>query len=738
MSETNVLELSGNGIADRAIASMRSPKDMHIICIDVTNRCDLRCSNCTRLLVNQDHHWDMTPDNFRTALRSLTGFQGVIAMIGGNPCLHRSFPDLCRIFAEEIPVKRQRGLWSNNVFEFQELIRDTFGFFNLNPHNDQRCIDSLSKLRDVIPGLSFYQGNSRHAPLLTAVRDIVPDEAGMWEAIARCDINQNWSATIVENNGALRAYFCEVAASFDLARRGDHGTEVTVGWWRRSIADFSDQVKRFCPGCGVPARLAARLDSDETDDYSATNADIACATRGKRKALPILSPEDARRTARPVTDYSEQHNPQVTVPEMGVIVSVVIPCYNGADTIEETIESVLAQRQPGAIRVDIVVADDASTDDSAAKVAALAEQHPNSIRFLPATTNAGPATARNRGLKHVRGDLVCFLDADDCYNPGFFERAVALFQANLTLGAVVTGVEFVDSHRDIHPLHHAAVVNSIPSNVMVRRGVAEILGGFPEDAAFRGKGAGEDVVFRNLLSANFLTFQLEQPFLRYRVRRGSHFDLFLDSTEIADGALRPTRQEPEDLDGSRPAAGAMHRQAFARKIQTLDQCQPHRAFEPRGLEIVRAYEAVRDKIGPSLGIAPSDGYFLYRCAVHTPGRGYIATTRRAPLAMGSWLDEGSRAAGRLPTVPLRDIHSSAPETRIRLLAIEVPPNDDAWKGEFQSALPRLGEAAYVAFHGVGATIEPAAIAALLRATGEAWTEVGLSGAIAVFEKGRRA
>src|SRR6185503_15593991 len=88
---------------DQAINAMRSPRDMAIICIDVTNRCDLQCSNCTRLLAQQRRKWDMTPDNFRLALRSLGGFDGVIAMIGGNPCIHPQFPELCRIFAEEIP-----------------------------------------------------------------------------------------------------------------------------------------------------------------------------------------------------------------------------------------------------------------------------------------------------------------------------------------------------------------------------------------------------------------------------------------------------------------------------------------------------------------------------------------------------------------------------------------------------------------------------------------------------------
>ena len=92
------------GIAETAIASMRSPKDMHIICIDVTNKCDLACSNYTRLLENQDAYWDMTPENFRLALKSLKGYGGIIAMIGGNPCMHPKFDELCQIFVEETHV----------------------------------------------------------------------------------------------------------------------------------------------------------------------------------------------------------------------------------------------------------------------------------------------------------------------------------------------------------------------------------------------------------------------------------------------------------------------------------------------------------------------------------------------------------------------------------------------------------------------------------------------------------
>ena len=278
--------------ADNAILKMRGPRNMHIICIDVTNKCDLACSNCTRLLENQDAFWDMTPDNFRKALQSLKGYFGVIAMIGGNPCMHKDFEELCRIFVEEVPNKLQRGLWTNNYFKHRTLIEETFGTFNLNSHGEARAEANLLDLHKTVSGngaLSwFYGGHSEHAPLLTAVKDLFPEKE-MWERISNCDINKEWSASIVQNKGELRVYFCEVAASFDLARNEDNGHPVTDGWWKSVARDFEDQIKLFCPGCGVPAKQRASKDSDETDTYTISNADIAL--KNHRKAVLLKKEE---------------------------------------------------------------------------------------------------------------------------------------------------------------------------------------------------------------------------------------------------------------------------------------------------------------------------------------------------------------------------------------------------------------------------------------------------------------
>lgn len=298
--------LSSVSYADIAIGKMRGPENMHIICVDVTNKCDLACSNCTRLLKNQDYLWEMTPENFRLALQSLKNYKGIIAMIGGNPCVHTQFEKLCEIFREEIPNQFQRGLWTNNYFKHRETIERTFGTLNLNPHNVARANDKLKDLHETMVvkrGFNggFYVGNSHHAPLLTAVKDLY-SEKEMWDKISRCDINRDWSASIVENKGNLRAYFCEVAASFDLARGEDHGHPVVLDWWKQSIVAFSDQVKHFCTGCGVPARLRGHMDNEEVDTYTKSNEDIAVKSALKKgRKIQLLNSE--KKLDHKVTEY---------------------------------------------------------------------------------------------------------------------------------------------------------------------------------------------------------------------------------------------------------------------------------------------------------------------------------------------------------------------------------------------------------------------------------------------------
>ncbi len=94
--------------------------------------------------------------------------------------------------------------------------------------------------------------------------------------------------------------------------------------------------------------------------------------------------------------------------------SILLPTWNAATTVERALGSVLAER---AIPLEVVVVDDASTDGTAELVAAMAERDPRVVLVrLPA--NGGVSNARNRGLGVVRAEWLAFLDADDLLLPG--------------------------------------------------------------------------------------------------------------------------------------------------------------------------------------------------------------------------------------------------------------------------------------------------------------------------------
>lgn len=102
---------------------------------------------------------------------------------------------------------------------------------------------------------------------------------------------------------------------------------------------------------------------------------------------------------------------------MDPLVSVIIPMYNAAKTIQETIESVIAQTYRN---LEILVIDDGSTDRSAEIVTSLQKRHP----YITYTyqKNAGVSAARNLGLEQAQGDYVAFLDADDIWQRDKLEK----------------------------------------------------------------------------------------------------------------------------------------------------------------------------------------------------------------------------------------------------------------------------------------------------------------------------
>ncbi|MCL2182939.1 MAG: bifunctional glycosyltransferase family 2/GtrA family protein [Chitinispirillia bacterium] len=102
----------------------------------------------------------------------------------------------------------------------------------------------------------------------------------------------------------------------------------------------------------------------------------------------------------------------------GYTLSLVVPCYNEAKTIEACVDRILAFAQQNALSVEIVAVDDASTDGCWDILQKIAQNHPRQIKILRHEKNRGKGAALRTGFTHATGGFVGIQDADAEYDPG--------------------------------------------------------------------------------------------------------------------------------------------------------------------------------------------------------------------------------------------------------------------------------------------------------------------------------
>lgn len=200
----------------------------------------------------------------------------------------------------------------------------------------------------------------------------------------------------------------------------------------------------------------------------------------------------------------------VSKPQAGV--SLIIPSYNRATLIDETVDSALAQTQPF---LEIIVVDDGSTDNTVDVIA----RYGDKVTFIQ-LAHGGVQMARNHGVKVARGDYVVLCDSDDLLEPDFVATMTGWLDEHPTYDAAYANFITFNNDGKRHPdkfslappnyfrgsegdadfIHHIPdlymrMVEYQPlfmSGVIYRRAFYIAIGGFNE--AFKGVG-GEDWEF---------------------------------------------------------------------------------------------------------------------------------------------------------------------------------------------------------------------------------------------------
>lgn len=277
----------------QAIAKMVSPSTPRpsiwrkgVMQIAIIRSCDKACFGCTQGSNLRGKPMAMTPDQFETAINSIKGYFGVVGIFGGNPAVHPQFNEICEILKASWVPFEQRGLWCNHPKGKGKIMRETFNprVSNINVHLDEEAKAEFERDWPELIGLNDnfkgYESDSRHSPVYVAMKDVIEDESERWKLISNCDINKYWSAYMATFRGELRAWFCEIAGA--MARIHQHepdypdtGLQVTPGWWKKPMTEFSDQVRHACHSCGIPLRGYGSLAvNGEFEQVSKTHAAV--------------------------------------------------------------------------------------------------------------------------------------------------------------------------------------------------------------------------------------------------------------------------------------------------------------------------------------------------------------------------------------------------------------------------------------------------------------------------------
>lgn len=199
--------------------------------------------------------------------------------------------------------------------------------------------------------------------------------------------------------------------------------------------------------------------------------------------------------------------------------SAIIPTYQRPADLRLALASVVAQTYP-AEALEIIVVDDGSADDGAARVCA---ELGDRVRYLK-KPNGGVSAARNHGMAAATGAYLALLDDDDEWRPAKIARQVELLTRRPEIGMVITDVERMDADRigfEIfrrrefipvdgwvlpHVLRNPALA---PASAMLRREVYAATGGF--DTTLR---TAEDLDFHLRVAARFQIAVIAEPLTR--------------------------------------------------------------------------------------------------------------------------------------------------------------------------------------------------------------------------------
>lgn len=426
---------------------MRSPADMDILQVDITPKCALRCSNCTRGVAHYAKPWEMDLPTFEKAIQSLEGWNApgkVVGIIGGEPTLHSDFERLSLTFADmwggpntangrdpisDLPAFIQqrlfdrsngRGLWTSLGAGFArhlEVILKVYSHFNTNTH----------------------ESGGLHQAMWISRKDYC-EMTGMsseeWEKNRdACWLQQMWSGTINDKG----AYPCEVMGTIDrLLYNGKHAWPAERGWWERKPEDFGAMLE-LCNHCSLAQPAPSQVDAVERDIVSPENLvqlEMIGSPAVKKDRVDVFDESFTERRVITTKDNYVTDGVRISPAHQSCMpkkLTLITTCVGYVDKLAMT----LPHNAPMFDEVIVV-------GDRLEKCATLPNVHSVVPDDLHADDAFNKGALLNDGLNLVRNpDWIVFADADVFLHPklGEFIRSHAMNP----------GVLYWADRYDVHP-----------------------------------------------------------------------------------------------------------------------------------------------------------------------------------------------------------------------------------------------------------------------------------------------
>lgn len=251
-----------------------------------------------------------------------------------------------------------------------------------------------------------------------------------------------------------------------------------------------------------------------------------------------------------------------------ISISVIMPCYNDGQYIEEAIASLQMEKHPD---VEVIIIDDGS-DDSVTKTV-LDKVVSKRIRLLH-THHNGPSCARNEGIRAAKGTYILPLDADDRIEHAYLDKAKAVLEKNPQCGVAYCKADLFGEASGPwmlapYSFERMLVESLVFVTAMFRKTDWEAVGGFRTDM----KDGMEDYdFFIGILALEKNIIQLDEVLFHYRIKKKSRTTEFVRDAEAVRRAFQSVYE---------------HHQAFYDKHSRLYACLLRDEIVRQRMEIER-------------------------------------------------------------------------------------------------------------------------------------------------------